>query len=89
MITRPFDIHDHAHLLVRRAVHRNDEVADAIFDIASADRTDWDLSDWGDLLDELDQVDKTVGDWLASRQSVTPNHFDPKAGKPYGRDGEH
>lgn len=70
MIQQQFRIHDHSHLLVRRAVQRDDEVADAIFDLASSGRLDWDVDSWDDLLNELDNTDKTVGDWLATRQGV-------------------
>ena len=58
------DIADYGHLLVRRAIHREDWVADEIFDRAAEGRTEWTPSEWAALLKELGQCDQTISDWL-------------------------
>jgi len=38
------------HLLVRRAIERDDWVPEVLCNIAAGDRTDWNLTDWRTLL---------------------------------------
>jgi len=52
------------HLLVRRAVERDDWVSEALCDVAAGDRTDWSTQDWGTLLTGLRQTQLRVADWL-------------------------
>ncbi len=51
-------------LLVRRAVERNDWIAETICNIAAGDRTDWSTLDWAEVLRGLKQTDLRVTDWL-------------------------
>jgi len=57
-------LEDHGRLLVRRAVHRDDDISQAIFDLAAGDRTDWTPGDWFELLIDLDACDMTIDEWV-------------------------
>jgi len=74
MIEPKFDIDDpkHRRRLVRRVIAGESpegELVDAIFTLASGGRVDWSLTDWQDLLDDLDKCDSTVGEWLDARRA--------------------
>lgn len=65
MIGQPAnDLTAYGSLLVRRAVLRDDWIAEAIFDLASADRTDWTPQQWDTLLKELTESSLTIEQWL-------------------------
>lgn len=51
-------------LLVRRAIDRNDWIADALLDIAAGDQLEWTLAEWEALLTGLRQTPGRVRDWL-------------------------
>jgi len=51
-------------LLVRRAIERDDWIAQALCDIAAGDRTDWSLVEWTEVLQRLRQTELRVADWL-------------------------
>ena len=55
---------DHGALLVRRAVTRNDWIADALLDLAAGDQTEWTPSQWDTLLTEMFGNDMTISEWL-------------------------
>ena len=55
---------DHGHLLVRRAVDRDDAVTLAILDLAVGDQTEWTPQQWDTLLSELAGCDMTIEEWL-------------------------
>jgi len=57
-------LEDHGSLLVRRVVDRNDELSEAIFDLAADGQTEWTLEDWDTLVAELTGSNLTVDDWL-------------------------
>jgi len=52
------------HILVRRAIQRDDWVADAIFDIAAGDKKEWTVIEWTALLCDLEKCKLKVSDWL-------------------------
>ena len=52
------------HLLVSRAVDRNDGISDALLDIAAGDQTEWTLTSWRALLRDLRRSRLKVRDWL-------------------------
>lgn len=56
-------LEDYKHLLVRRAVQRDDAVSEAIFTLAD-DKKEWTLEEWNTLLADLDKCDLTIGEWL-------------------------
>lgn len=58
------DLSAHGNLLVRRAVLRDDWIADALLDIAAADQTEWTLEEWQALLTELESSDMTISEFL-------------------------
>ena len=61
----PADIlEDHGRLLIRRAVDRDDEISQAIFDIAAGDQTVWTLGEWAALLTDLQSCDMTISEWV-------------------------
>lgn len=51
-------------LLVRRAVHRNDWIAQAIFDIAAGDKKHWTTHEWRQVLTDFEACRLRVNDWL-------------------------
>jgi len=51
-------------LLVRRAIERNDWIAETICDIAAGNRTDWSVVEWDEVLQGLRQTELRVADWL-------------------------
>lgn len=52
------------HLLVRRAIDRDDWIADAILDIAAGKKTHWTPQEWSQLLAELYSCSDKVTHWL-------------------------
>ncbi len=52
------------HLLVRRAISRDDAISEAICDIAAGDRIHWTPDDWDAVLADLDACKLRVNDWL-------------------------
>ena len=57
-------LRDHGRLLVRRAVTREDWIADAIFEIAAKDQTEWTPQEWFDLQMDLESSDMTISEFL-------------------------
>ncbi len=65
MIGQPAnDLAAFGHLLVRRAILRDDWVADAIFDLAAGDQKAWSPAQWATLTTELAGSDLRLRDWL-------------------------
>ncbi len=58
------DLSDHGRLLVRRAVHRDDWISEALFDMAAADQTEWTTRQWDALLAELERSDMTISEFI-------------------------
>lgn len=54
----------HGHILVRRILTRDDELTDALLDLAAGKQTTWTHQEWEELLSELSGCDDTVEDWL-------------------------
>ena len=70
----PHDIlNDHGGLLVRRVVERNDEVTDALFEVAIDGRKNWTHREADGLQNSLKRCDMTVRDWLKSRENDNGN----------------
>lgn len=59
-------LEDHGHLLVSRAIERNDEISYAIFDVAAAGKTDWTPAEWYQLLKVLENCKLKIKDWIPS-----------------------
>ena len=59
---------EHGGLLVRRVVEREDEVADALFEVATNGRKEWTQRDWSRLLRSLKATNLTVSEWLQMRE---------------------
>ena len=57
-------LEDHGRLLVRRAVLRDDEISQALLDLAAGDQTEWTPQEWFDLSMELENSDMTISDFL-------------------------
>ena len=57
-------LRDHGRLLVRRAVHRDDWISNALFDLAANGQTEWTVPQWDALLTELDRSDMTIDEFL-------------------------
>ena len=57
-------LREHGRLLVRRAVKRDDWIADALLDLAAGDQTQWTPQQWDALLTELAASDMTIDEWL-------------------------
>lgn len=64
MRTNEHDLADHGHLLIRRAVNRDDWISDAILDLAANGQREWTPGEWLDLLTELETSDMTVSEFL-------------------------
>lgn len=65
MIGQPaFDIHAHGRILVRRAVQNDDELCDAIMDLAMASQRAWSVLEVDALNAKLDRSRLTVKTWL-------------------------
>lgn len=58
------DLRDHGRLLVRRAVNRDDWIAEALLDIAAGDQTDWTPAQWDTLLAEISGNDMSIDEFL-------------------------
>ena len=58
------DLADYGHLLVRRAVLRDDWVAEAILELAANGQTEWTIIEWCELLAELKASKMRLRDWL-------------------------
>lgn len=58
------DLADYGHLLVRRAILRDDWIADRILDLAAGDQTEWTLKEWETLEMELGQCNMKIQDWI-------------------------
>lgn len=52
------------HLLVRRAVDRDDWVSEAVLDIATGNQRLWTPKQWSALLKDLRRCPGTLDDWL-------------------------
>ncbi len=55
---------DYGHLLVRRAICRDDWVAEEILELAANGQRDWTLAEWKALVSELKKSDLRLRDWL-------------------------
>ena len=55
---------DVGHLLVRRAIDRDDWVPAALFDIVTGDKTDWDVREVRAALHDFHACRLRVSDWL-------------------------
>ena len=65
MIGQPTNrLEDHGHLLVRRAVLRDDWISDALLDLAADGQTDWTPKQWDTLLTELQSSTLNIRDWI-------------------------
>lgn len=64
MIDKPQDLRDHGRLLVRRAVKRDDWIAEALLDLAAGDKQEWTPGEWSELQTELAGSDMTIEEWL-------------------------
>jgi hypothetical protein len=58
------DLSDHGRLLVRRAVHRDDWISEALFDLAAADQSEWTPLQWDTLLADLERCDMTISEFI-------------------------
>lgn len=52
---------------VRSVARDHGQTAEALFHVAAGDQRQWLLSDWTELLGELDSQDASVADWLSLR----------------------
>ena len=59
-------LRDHGRLLVRRAVNRDDWIADALMELAaeSDGRTDWTPQEWDTFVSETFGNDMRIDEWL-------------------------
>lgn len=65
MIGQPrADLTDYGHLLVRRAVLRDDWISDEILELAANGQRDWTVAEWTALLTELQASKLRLRDWL-------------------------
>jgi hypothetical protein len=64
------DLSDFGHLLIRRAILRDDWVAEAIFNIAAEGQQKWDTRQWAVLLAGLESSKQTVNEWLTTHESI-------------------
>lgn len=67
MIEPEFDVLDHGHRKVRRAVAVPGELCDAVMDIALSDQVSWTPQEVKRLNVELNKCDLTIAQWLARR----------------------
>jgi hypothetical protein len=58
------DLTDHGHLLVRRAVLRDDWISEEILELAANGQREWTVAEWSDLLAELKASKMRLRDWL-------------------------
>lgn len=66
----PHDIlSDCGGLLVRRVVERDDEITDALMEVATAGRTHWTYRDAERLVHSLKTCQLTVAEWLKERET--------------------
>lgn len=66
----PFDLEDYAHLMIRRAVRRNDEVGEAVMEAAiekTGDRA-WTMDKWRSFLIEIERSDAKVSSLLPAER---------------------
>jgi hypothetical protein len=68
--SKPRDLTDFGHLLIRRAIQRDDWVAEAIFDLAANGQSEWTPRQWDTLLGSLRSSKQTVNDWLTTHESI-------------------
>ena len=57
------DLAEYGHLLVRRAILRDDWVTEAIFDLAANGRTEWTLVEWDAVVAKIEESTLTVAEW--------------------------
>lgn len=58
------DLSDHGRLLVRRAVKRDDWIAEALLDIAAGDQIAWTPEQWDTLLAEISGNNMCIDEYL-------------------------
>jgi len=64
------DLAEFGHLLIRRAILRDDWVAEAIFDLAAEGQTKWNTRQWDTLLASLENSQQTVAEWVTAHESI-------------------
>ena len=64
------DLAEFGHLLIRRAILRDDWVAEAIFNLAAEGQTKWDTRQWDTLLSSLENSQQTVAEWVTAHESI-------------------
>jgi hypothetical protein len=52
---------------IRAVISQHTPAADAIFEIAATGRENWTATDWLKVLQQLDQCELTVADWLLTQ----------------------
>lgn len=57
------------HLLVRRVIERDDWTAEAIFNIAAGDKTNWTPIEWATVTCDLERSRLRVSDWLKANNN--------------------
>jgi hypothetical protein len=55
---------DYGHLLVRRAINRDDWISEEILELAANGQREWTVAEWGALLAELKASKMRLRDWL-------------------------
>jgi hypothetical protein len=55
---------DYGHLLVRRAICRDDWISDEILELAANGQREWTVAEWSALLAELKASKMRLRDWL-------------------------
>jgi len=61
----PADVlRDHGHRLVRCVLKRDDDLTEALLDLAAGKQANWTPAQWDALLTELGKSDEIVEDWL-------------------------
>ena len=58
------DLSSYGHLLVRRAIERDDWVSESIFNLAAGDQAHWTPEEWAPILTDLETCDDKLADWL-------------------------
>ena len=64
------DLAEFGHLLISRAILRDDWVAEAIFNLAAEGQTKWDTRQWDTLLSSLENSQQTVAEWVTAHESI-------------------
>lgn len=57
---------DYGHLLVRRAIEREDVVADAVLDLLAGTQKEWTLAEWEAVLHTASQDSRRIREMVAA-----------------------